>query len=185
MRLLAALVVLLLSSVTASPAAAAGASVTVANMAFGPGKVSVALGERVTWTFSDSVAHTTTSDQGLWDSGTRSGGATYSRAFTSAGTFAYHCTLHPHMHGKVAVSLKATGSPSDGWKLRWATRVGRLTFDVQVRRGSGPWRSLLSGTSKAAQRFEPARAGSYSVRARTVKGGERSGWSPATTLPIS
>ena len=74
-------------------------------MAFSPASVTVGLGEPVTWTFQDAIAHTSTSDQGFWDSGTKSGGATYSRAFTSAGTFAYHCTIHPMMRGKVAVPV--------------------------------------------------------------------------------
>ena len=165
----------------------AAASVTVANMAFTPASVTVALGEGVTWTFQDSVPHTSTSNQGFWDSGTRSGGAAYTRRFTSAGTFAYHCTIHAMMRGKVAVSVRATGSPSAGWALRWATKKakGAITFDVQTRRGSGAWRPLVSGVKTAGQKFDPARAGTYSVRARTVKGAKRSGWSPTVTVTIS
>jgi plastocyanin len=167
--------------------ARAGASVTVANMAFTPASVSVALGESVTWTFQDSVPHTSTSDQGFWDSGTRSGGASYVRRFTSAGTFAYHCTIHAMMRGKVAVPVRATGSPGAGWALRWATKKakGAITFDVQTRRGSGAWRPLVSGVQTAGKKFDPARAGTYSVRARTVKGAKRSGWSPTVTVTIS
>lgn len=167
--------------------ARAGASVTVANMAFGPSSVTVGLGERVTWTFQDSVAHTSTSDQGFWDSGTKSGGATYSRAFTSAGRFGYHCTIHRAMHGTVAVPVTVSGSPNAGWTLRWSTKKGKggVTFDVQTRLGSGKWKPLVTRATTASQKFNPAKAGSYSVRARTVKGGSRSGWSPTTTVPIS
>ena len=175
----------------ASPAAphiaSRAASVAVAGMAFGPAAVKVGLGERVTWAFQDSAAHTSTSDQGFWDSGTRSGGASYSRAFTSAGTFAYHCTIHPMMRGKVAVPVKVSGSPNAGWTLRWSTKKakGGVTFDVQTRLGSGKWKPLVSGATAPSQKFNPAKAGSYSVRARTVRGGARSGWSPASTVPIS
>jgi plastocyanin len=167
--------------------ARAGASVTVANMAFGPASVTVGLGERVTWTFQDATAHTSTSDQGFWDSGTKSGGAAYSRAFTSAGTFAYHCTIHTMMRGKVAVPVTASGSPNAGWKFRWSTKKGKggITFDVQTRLGSGKWVSLKAGVTSATAKFNPAKAGNYSVRARTVKGASRSGWSPTTTVPIS
>jgi plastocyanin len=166
--------------------ARAGVSVTVADMAFSPASVTVALGQRVTWTFEDSVSHTTTSD-GFWDSGSRSAGATYSRAFTSAGTFAYRCTIHPMMRGKVAVPVSASGSPNAGWTFRWSTKKakGGVSFDVQTRLGSGAWKPLASGVTSASRKFNPARAGSYSVRARTVKGGTRSGWSPTTTVPIS
>jgi plastocyanin len=167
--------------------ARAGASVTVADMAFSPASVTVGLGQTVTWTFKDAVGHTATSDQGFWDSGTRSGGATYSRAFTSAGTFRYHCTIHSMMRGKVAVPVTVSGAPNAGWTLRWSTKKGKggLTFDVQTRRGSGKWKPLVSGATAASKKFDPAKAGNYSIRARTVKGGSRSGWSPTTTVPIS
>ena len=177
--------VLLVPSVPAQ--ARAGASVTVADMAFSPGSVTVGLGQSVTWTFQDATAHTSTSDQAFWDSGTKSGGATYSRAFTSAGTFAYHCTFHSMMRGKVAVPVTVTGAPNTGWTFRWATKKGKggITFDVQTRLGSGKWKPLVSGVTTTSKKFDPARAGSYSVRARTAKGGSRSGWSPTVTVTIS
>ena len=91
------------------------------------------------------------------------------------------------MRGKVAVPVTATGSPNAGWTLRWSTKKGKggVTFDVQTRRGSGKWKPLVTGATAASQKFNPAKAGNYSVRARTVKGGARSGWSPTTTVPIS
>jgi plastocyanin len=162
-------------------------SVTVANMAFSPASVSTTLGGTVTWTFQDSVGHTSTSNQGFWDSGTRLGGATYVRTFTSAGTFAYHGTIHPMMHGTVKVPLTAQGTASKGYKLTWATVKGAngITYDVQTRLGKGKWVSLKAATTGMSAKFNPAKAGKYSVRARTVKGGARSGWSPTTTVPIS
>jgi plastocyanin len=173
--------------VVAPASARAGASVTVADMAFSPGTVTVAVGETVTWTFADAVPHTSTSDDGFWDSGIRSGGATYARKFKSAGTFAYHCTIHPMMRGRVRVPVTATGTPAKGWKLRWSTRKarGRTQFDVRVRRGSGPWKLLETDTHAAAVRFDPARAGVWRVRARTEKGAKRSGWSPVVTVKVS
>jgi plastocyanin len=162
-------------------------SVTVANMAFSPGSVSTTLGGSVTWTFQDAIAHTTTSDQGFWDSGTKSGGATYSRTFTSAGTFAYHCSIHSMMHGSVKVPLNASGKASKGFRLTWATTkgVGGITYDVQTRLGTGKWVSLEAKTTGTHAKFNPTRSGTYSVRARTAKGGSRSGWSPTVTVTIS
>jgi plastocyanin len=191
MKLLASTVALATTAILLVPAgpadARASASVTVADMAFSPSSVTVGLGESVTWTFQDATAHTSTSDQGFWDSGTRSGGATYARAFTSAGTFAYHCSIHSMMRGKVAVPVTASGSPNAGWTIRWATKKGKggITFDVQTKLGSGKWKPLVSGVTTTSKKFNPPQAGSYSVRARTSKGGSRSGWSPTTTVPIS
>ncbi len=171
---------------TAPAQARAGASVTVANMAFSPSSVTVGLGQSVTWTFQDATAHTSTSDQGFWDSGTRSGGATYTRAFTSAGTFAYHCSIHSMMHGKVAVPVTVSGSPNAGWTFRWSTKKGKggLIFDVQTKLGSGKWKPLVTGVTTTSKKFNPAQAGSYSVRARSAKGGSRSGWSPTTSVLV-
>jgi plastocyanin len=174
-------------TVRAVATAARAGSVTVANMAFSPAAVSTSLGGSVTWTFKDTIAHTTTSDQGFWDSGTRSGGATYRHTFTSAGTFAYHCTIHPMMHGTVKVPLAASGSASKGYKLTWATTkgAGGVTYDVQTRLGSGKWVSLKKATTGTHAKLNPAKAGKYSVRARTAKGSKRSGWSPTVTVTIS
>jgi plastocyanin len=168
-------------------ASARAASVSVAAMAFSPGSVTTTLGGSVTWTFKDATAHTSTSDQGFWDSGTRSGGATYSRAFTSAGTFAYHCTIHSMMRGTVKVPLNAGGSASKGYKLTWATTkgTGGITYDVQTRLGSGQWVFLKKATTGTHAKLNPAKAGKYSVRARTANGAKRSGWSPTVTVTIS
>jgi plastocyanin len=169
------------------PTSARAGTVTVMGMMFMPGTVSTTRGGSVTWTNQDSLAHTVTSDQGLWDSGTKLPGATYTRTFTSAGTFAYHCNIHPEMHGKVSVPLSATGSPSKGYKLTWATAkgAGGITYDVQTRLGAGKWVSLKAATTGTHAKLDPAKAGKYSIRARTGKGSARSGWSPTVTVTIS
>jgi plastocyanin len=183
----AALAAALVPAFVAAPAQAAPHTVTVAHMSFGPASVTAALGDSVTWSFQDSVAHTTTSDQGFWDSGVKSAGATYSRAFTSAGTFAYHCSIHSMMRGKVTVPMRTSGSAGAGYKLTWATAkgTGGIAFDVQTRLGSGTWVSLKTGTTGTHAKFDPAKAGKYSVRARTTKGTKRSGWSPTVRVTIS
>jgi plastocyanin len=171
----------------AGHAAARAGTVSVMNMMFMPGTVSTTLGGPVTWTNKDSLAHTVTSDQGLWNSGTKLPGATYTRTFTSAGTFAYHCSIHPEMHGKVSVPLTSNGTASKGYKLTWATVKGAngITYDVQTRLGKGKWVSLKAATTGTHAKFNPAKSGKYSMRARTAKGGSRTGWSPTVTVTIS
>ena len=80
----------------------AGAS-SLGNKAFTPDDVSVAIGTTVTWTNSDSVAHTSTSDSEGWNSGSVAPGGQFSVAFRTAGTFPYHCAIHPGMIGTVTV----------------------------------------------------------------------------------
>ena len=81
-------------------------AVTISNQAFGPKAVSVKVGQTVTWTNgeTDGDSHTVTFDTGAPKSGVLAPGGTYSRAFTTPGTFAYHCSIHPDMHGVVVVT---------------------------------------------------------------------------------
>jgi plastocyanin len=87
-----------------APAAGGGDAVTIQNFAFGPASLSVAVGTTVTWTNSDSAPHTATADDGSFDSSSIAPGATFSQAFDTAGTFAYHCSLHPNMTGTIEVN---------------------------------------------------------------------------------
>src|SRR5579884_471791 len=84
--------------------ARAGSGVTIANFAFAPGSITVAPGTTVTWTNTDSVAHTVTADDKSWGSGSLSKNATYSFSFTQPGTYTYHCSIHPDMTGTIIVS---------------------------------------------------------------------------------
>lgn len=79
-----------------------GASVAMQNFAFSPATVEIKVGESVTWTNNDSVSHTVDGDGGI-ASGDMAGGATYTKKFDTAGTFAYKCSIHPSMTGKVVV----------------------------------------------------------------------------------
>jgi plastocyanin len=71
--------------------------------AYAPSPISIAAGDTITWTNNDREAHTSTGDDGSWNSGTIAPGANFSRTFPSAGTFVYHCTIHPNMVGTVTV----------------------------------------------------------------------------------
>jgi hypothetical protein len=85
------------------------------------------------------------------------------------------------------VPLTTSGSPGKGYKLTWATVKGTnaITYDVQTRLGKGAWVSLKKATTGTHAKLNPAKAGKYSVRARTAKKGKRSGWSPTVTVTIS
>ncbi len=79
-----------------------GTPVAIANNAFNPSALTVSVGTVVTWTNTDSTTHTVTFDSGP-DCGHVAQGATVSNTFSGAGTFAYHCTIHPFMKGTVLV----------------------------------------------------------------------------------
>lgn len=111
MRLTAAILVILAVILYSRPAEAASSAVTIQNFSFNPTPLTVQIGSTVTWTNRDSVAHTSSSDDASaisWSSGALSPGSSYSVTFTQAGTFTYHCDIHPYMHGSIIV--QATGA---------------------------------------------------------------------------
>ncbi len=89
-----------------------GASTTVSNPVtdyggnqtpqFAPVTVGIMAGNSVNWLNNDSVAHTSTGDNNLWNANIAPGGS-FSRTFPTAGTFPYTCTIHPGMSGRVIV----------------------------------------------------------------------------------
>jgi plastocyanin len=83
-------------------ASGSGTAVAIADFAFNPGSASVAANGFVTWTNSDGTTHTVTFDNGP-DCGNLSGGGTTTVQFTVAGSYAYHCKIHPSMKGTIVV----------------------------------------------------------------------------------
>ena len=84
-------------------APASGTAVAIDNFAFSPATLKAKVGQKVTWTNKQSVAHTVTANGGAFNHPMPSG-ATFSFTFTKAGTFAYRCTIHPSMRGVIVVS---------------------------------------------------------------------------------
>jgi plastocyanin len=76
--------------------------VSIANFMFGPTKVAINIGDTVKWTVN-SGTHTTTSDSGLWASGTKSSGEEFSFTFAQAGSYSYFCSIHPSMQATITV----------------------------------------------------------------------------------
>jgi plastocyanin len=89
--------------VMGSPAAEEGCEVEIEDFAFVPQNVQISVGETVTWENYDSAPHTATGDNGEFDSGNLATDQTFSHTFDTAGTFNYHCTVHPNMTGSVVV----------------------------------------------------------------------------------
>lgn len=87
---------------------AADHAVAISGFSFSPGSLTVTAGDTVTWTNSDAQAHNATADDASWQSGTITNGNSATVTFATAGTFAYHCTIHPEMTGTITVQA-ATG----------------------------------------------------------------------------
>jgi amicyanin len=112
----AALVGLLLAATWLSTGRAGAASpnhVDIVNLSYNPAQLNVQVGDAVTWTNSDGLGHTVTSDAGApasFDSSTIAPGGTFSVTFAVAGTYDYHCKIHATMHGTIVVQAAAASA---------------------------------------------------------------------------
>jgi plastocyanin len=95
---------------TAAPSASSGpapggggSTVVIDNFMFMPGSLTVPVGTTVTWRFDDSTDHTVTANDNSFSSPPMSGGKTFTHTFATAGTVAYHCSIHPFMTGTIVV----------------------------------------------------------------------------------
>ena len=77
---------------------------TIEGNAFAPNPVALTAGQTVTFTNQDSVSHTVTLDDGTCDTGQITGGASAGLTFSAAGSYPFHCTIHPSMTGTITVS---------------------------------------------------------------------------------
>jgi plastocyanin len=78
-------------------------SVAIEDFYFEPANIAVNPGDTITWTNEGAHPHTVTSDDGQFDSETLMPGESFSVTFEGAGTFPYHCEIHPSMTGSVTV----------------------------------------------------------------------------------
>ena len=114
-RLALAIGLLLVAGATVAPVLAQEGAVSIAGLAFQPSTITVAVGDTVTWTVTESIGaqHSVTSgkpggaDVGKeFDSGfgLQNNGESYKFTFQKAGTYDYFCQVHPEMVGQVVVT---------------------------------------------------------------------------------
>ena len=89
---------------TASSVTGQTTAITIDEFSFDPHAVQVDIGDSVTWTNVQSVAHTTTARNGGWDSSSLQTGSDFTLTLDAAGTFEYFCSIHPSMSGTIEVS---------------------------------------------------------------------------------
>ena len=91
------------SASSGSAPAGGGSTVEIMNFMFMPGSLTVPVGTTVTWKFDDSTDHTVIADDNSFASSPMANGQTFTHTFSSAGTVAYHCSIHPFMKGRIIV----------------------------------------------------------------------------------
>ena len=83
---------------------AGAAAVTISDFKFTPGALTVRQGARITVANHDTTAHTATADNGnSFDTGNIDPGSSATFTLSKVGTYSYHCSIHPFMHGTLTV----------------------------------------------------------------------------------
>lgn len=87
-------------------ASAAGGEVDVAiaNFTFDPANITATAGQTVTFTNNDSAPHTATLDDGSCTTPNIDPAGASALTFNAAGTYPFHCNVHPNMKGTITVS---------------------------------------------------------------------------------
>ncbi|HEY3861433.1 MAG TPA: Ig-like domain-containing protein [Verrucomicrobiae bacterium] len=130
-----------------NPACADTFTVDIVDYAYAPDPVTIHVDDTVNWVWASDY-HSTTSEDGLWDSDVNNTGYSYSHTFTSIGTFNYYCTVHYFygqidVVGAVAPPTVAITTPTNG-----SVFLAPATIDI----AAGATNS--DGTAPSVQFFE-------------------------------
>lgn len=93
------------TTTNATGGATAGTNLVIdmIGLKFAPAGATVKVGDTVTWTNQDSVAHNVTSSDGSIKSSNFGKGQSFTWTAVKKGTISYTCTLHPGMNGTLNV----------------------------------------------------------------------------------
>jgi plastocyanin len=86
--------------------------VKIDNFTFSPTTLTVAPGTTVTWTNDDDIPHTVVAKDKAFRSKPLDTGNQFTFTFATPGEYAYFCSLHPHMVGKIIVKSAGAGGPT-------------------------------------------------------------------------
>jgi plastocyanin len=168
----------LLAGVTASPAAAADWTANVIDYEFQPATQTIAVGDSVTWSFTDGGHTSATLDERAdsWqsiDEGANAPGTSYTHVFRTAGRFQYVCLQHrDFMKGVVVVGTDTVADSVD--RLR-AKRTGKRVRVSFVLNEPATVRYSLKGPAKRTVKRGRLAAGSHSLTLRRLKRGRYRG----------
>jgi plastocyanin len=178
------------------PAYAATINVSIGDNFFSPQAVQVASGTIVHWSNDGLNFHTTTGDSPLnfWDSALLAPGQTFDVTFWGAGSFTYHCTVHPSMTG--TISARAMAFPRSGpVGTKFTIRAGSkapptpYVFDIQRKDPGGTWHSWMTGVTTRDSIFDstglPTGKYQFRVSTRDTSTGAASRWSPAASVMVT
>ena len=85
-------------------AAAAPDTVVIKDFSFSPKPITVMVGSTINVINDDNTTHTLTANNGAFNTGDLGSGRRGSVTVDRAGTYRYHCTIHPFMTGTARVT---------------------------------------------------------------------------------
>jgi plastocyanin len=106
--------------------------VSIVDFAFNPNAITINFGDSVTWTNNGTATHTTTSDNGIWNSGDLTHLQSYSFKFDSSGTFPYHCIHHSIMTGTITVNPAPFDTEINIWDNFYSPQVIQINVGQSV-----------------------------------------------------
>lgn len=84
--------------------AAGEVAVAIADFAFSPADITATAGQTITFTNNDAAPHTATLDDDSCGTPNIAQGESNGLTFSTAGTYPFHCAVHPNMKGTITVS---------------------------------------------------------------------------------
>jgi uncharacterized protein (TIGR03118 family) len=94
----------LFGSIAANPSPAAAVSpIQIDSFRYTPITLDISVGTQVVWTNKQNVPHDVTADDKQYVSKILDSDETYAHTYTAAGTYTYHCSIHPFMKATVVV----------------------------------------------------------------------------------
>lgn len=167
----------------------------IEDFAFDPVAVTLTQGVEMRWKNDGPSDHTIVySGPVRWDSGTVKAEGIFRRKLTQAGTYNYFCRLHSQMKASVSIPVKlspASGSKSTTFTVQLATEKASAgtVYDVQIRKGSGGWKTFRNDIKASSTTFKAASLGkgtySFRSRVRQAAGKLATGWSPEKSVMVS
>jgi plastocyanin len=108
--ILAGLLALAMVAPSAARAEPAAMEVKIDNFTFVPQRLTIKPGTTVTWINEDDIPHAVAATGKEFRSKVLDTNDKFSFTFTTAGTFEYFCSLHPHMTGTIVVEATGGGA---------------------------------------------------------------------------
>ena len=159
-----------------SPSLAAGVTVGVVDYDFQPATQQIAVGDTVTWNFTEG-SHTTTSLPGQperWDSQIKDAGQTFQKTFTRPGRYQYVCIPHESFPMKGTLVVGQDTVKKTVGAVRAKVAGTKVTLSFTLKEAATPTLKL-KGAAKRTVKGKRLKAGKRTIVVKKLKAGSYKG----------